>query len=136
MLSPVHFCTHKVEKHTPGHLTPRCPFSWEPLASPQGWKLLQSRENQALFDNIQDEFSSYFHMVDAAAEFEDSNHISKFHQLKHDPAVSRRRLAPHLQHNYPGNYVNSGVFYGACLSVTNFAMLMWRKRFHHLRYMA
>lgn len=49
---------------------------------------------------------------------EDSNHVSKFHQLKHDPAVSRRRLAPLLQHNYPGNYVNSE-FFLCCLFVRN-----------------
>lgn len=39
---------------------------------------------------------------------EDSSHISHFHQLKHDPAVSRSRLAAHLQHNYPGSYVHLG----------------------------
>lgn len=74
----------------------------------RGWKLLQSRENPALFDNIQDDLSSSFHTVDATAEMR--AHISKFHQLKPDAAVSRRRLAPHLQHNHSGNYVNSEVF--------------------------
>lgn len=48
---------------------------------------------------------------------EDSSHISQFHQLKHDPAVSRSRLAAHLQHNYPGSYVHSNQNQFCCANV-------------------